>query len=151
MNTISFTQKGFDDLKKEKDTLAAVRKEAVIDLKKARDMGDLSENGYYKATRFKLTSIDRQIRMVTMLLRNAHVPLVVKKDTVDIGCLVTIDDGKEKKQYHLVGGYESNPQTGKLSVISPIGRALVGKRAGDVIHIEAPKGKKSFTIVNFRY
>jgi len=146
-NTISFTQKGFEDLQKEKETLAIQRKAAVIDLKKARDMGDLSENGYYKAARFKLTGIDRQIRMVTMLLRNAHVPVVVKKDTIDIGCKVTIDDGKEQKEYLLVGGYESNPQEGKLSVVSPIGKALLGKKGGDTIHITSPQGNRSFTVL----
>lgn len=151
MNTISFTQKGFEDLKKEKETLTLQRKNAVVDLRKAREMGDLSENGYYKAARFKLTSIDRQIRMVTMLLRSANVPLVVPKDTIDIGCKVTIDDGKGKKEYHLVGGYESNPGEGKLSVISPIGKALVGKKSGDTIHIESPQGNRTFTVIDFLY
>lgn len=151
MNTVSFTQKGFEDLKKEKETLSLQRKDAVVDLRKAREMGDLSENGYYKAARFKLTSIDRQIRMVTMLLRSANVPLVVKKDTIDIGCQVTIDDGKEKKQYLLVGGYESNPLEGKLSVISPIGKALVGKKIGDTIQIQSPQGNRKFTILDFKY
>jgi len=151
MNSISFTQKGFEDLKKEKETLALQRKDAVIDLRKAREMGDLSENGYYKAARFKLTSIDRQIRMVTMLLREASVPLVVKKDTIDIGCQVTIDDGKERKEYYLVGGYESNPGEGKLSVISPIGKALVGKKSGDTIHIVSPQGNRTLTVVEFTY
>src|SRR5688572_905632 len=119
MNSIIFTQAGFDDLKKEQELLKQQRKEAVIDLKKARDMGDLSENGYYKAARFKLTSIDRRIRMVDMLLKNTTVPQIVTKETVDIGCYVTIDDGDQTKTYYMVGGYESNPLEGKLSILSP--------------------------------
>lgn len=151
MNSIIFTQTGVDDLKKEQELLKIQRKEAVLDLKKARDMGDLSENGYYKAARFKLTSIDRRIRMVKMLLDNANIRQIITKDSVDIGCTVTIDDGTSKKAYYMVGGYESDPNLGKLSVISPIGRALVGKKKGDVIHIEAPNGKKMFTIMDLSY
>lgn len=151
MNTISFTKDGFETMKKEKEDLIYSRKAAVLDLKKARDMGDLSENGYYRAAKFKLNDIDRRTRMLTGILKHADVRSVVKKDTIDIGCSVTIDDGKEKKSYLLVGGYESNPQEGKLSVISPIGKALVGKKAGDTIHIESPQGNKSFTVIDFNY
>lgn len=151
MNSIVFTQSGVDDLKKEQELLRLQRKEAVADLKKARDMGDLSENGYYKAAKFKLISIDRRIRMVTHLLKNATVPTVIAKTTVDIGCTVMLDDGKEKKEYLLVGGYESNPGEGKLSIVSPIGRGLVGKKAGDTIQVETPNGKHTYTIVDFAY
>jgi transcription elongation factor GreA len=151
MNTVIFTQQGFEDLKKEKELLQLSRKEAVLDLKKARDMGDLSENGYYKAAKFKLSSIDRRIRMVHMLLRSTKVAEVVAKDTVDIGCMVTVDDGKEKKTYKMVGGYESNPLEGRLSIISPIGKALQGRKKHEVIQIEAPNGKRTYTIVDLRY
>jgi transcription elongation factor GreA len=151
MNSIIFTQSGFDDLKKEEETLKVQRKEAVLDLKKARDMGDLSENGYYRAAKFKLSSIDRRIRMVHALLKNTKVATIEAKDSVDIGCQVTINDGKEVKTYLMVGGYESNPQEGKLSIISPIGRALQGKKKHDIIHIESPSGKKTFTIENLQY
>ncbi|MBP9719387.1 MAG: GreA/GreB family elongation factor [Candidatus Levybacteria bacterium] len=151
MNNIIFTQTGVDDLKKEQGLLKVQRKEAVLDLKKARDMGDLSENGYYKAAKFKLISIDRRIRLVDHLLKSAIIPAVVKKETIDIGCTVTLDDGEKKTNYLLVGGYESDPKLGKLSVISPIGRAIVGKKRKDVIEIESPSGKRIFTIVDFVY
>jgi transcription elongation factor GreA len=151
MNTIQFTQTGVDELKKEQEALTKERREAVADLKKAREMGDLSENGYYKAAKFRLGAIDRRIRMVTHLLKSAHIPAVVSKDTIDIGCRVIINDGEETKQYLMVGGYESNPLEGKLSVISPIGRMLVGKKAKDIIHVETPNGRKTITILTLAY
>lgn len=151
MNTISFTQKGVDDLKKEQEILKTQRKAAVIDLRKAREMGDLSENGYYKAAKFKLNDIDRRIRMVTALVKNAYVPPVTSKNTIDIGCRVTIDNGEEKKTYLMVGGYESDPSLGKLSVISPIGKALQGRKKGESVVISSPLGKKTYTIVSLTY
>jgi transcription elongation factor GreA len=151
MNTIKFTQSGVDDLKKEQEALTKERREAVADLKKAREMGDLSENGYYKAAKFRLSAIDRRIRLVTHLLKNAHIPSVVPKDTVDIGCKVTITHEDVTKEYLMVGGYESNPQEGKLSVISPIGRTLIGKKAGDTITVETPNGRKTIHIKTCSY
>ena len=151
MNNIIFTQTGVDNLKKEQEALKIERKAAVLDLKKARDMGDLSENGYYKAAKFKLIAIDRRIRMVDHLLKSAIIPAVVVKNTIDIGCTVTIHDGKDAKKYLLVGGYESNPSEGKLSVISPIGRSLIGKKGGDSITISSPAGEKIFKIIEFSY
>lgn len=151
MNTIVFTQTGVDALKKEQEELKKQRKDAVADLKKAREMGDLSENGYYKAAKFKLGAIDRRIRMVTHLLRSARVPHIIAKDTIDIGAIVTLDDGKEKKQYVLVGGYESNPAEGKLSIISPMGKALIGRKSNDVVYLTTPTGEKKVTITSFSY
>jgi transcription elongation factor GreA len=151
MNTVSFTKSGFETLQKELEGLKLSRKDAVADLKKAREMGDLSENGYYKAAKFKLNDIDRRIRFVTHLLKNASVPTVVVKDTVDIGCTVLLHDGAETKTYLLVGGYESNPQEGKLSVVSPVGRAMKGRKKGETFLFESPTGKKQFTIVDLSY
>lgn len=150
-NIVSFTKEGFDTLKQELDTVRLSRKDAVADLKKAREMGDLSENGYYKAAKFKLGDIDRRIRFLTHLLKTATVPQVVIKDTVDIGCSVRVTDGKETKVYAIVGGYESNPLEGKLSIISPIGRAMKGRKKGETFVFESPTGKKQFTIVDLNY
>lgn len=146
-----FTQKGFDDMLKEQKELVIARKAAVIDLKKARDMGDLSENGYYKAARFKLNDIDRRIRFLTHLVKEASVQQIVTKETVDIGCKVEISDGAVTKSYILLGGFESNPKEGKLSIISPIGKAMLGKKKGERFVFESPTGKKEYTILSLSY
>ena len=152
MNTIQFTKSGFDELKKELEILRSQWKEAVGELKKAREMGDLSENGYYKAAKFKLGSLDRRIRMANMLLQSAHVTTVTVKESIDIGCTVTIDDGREKKTYKMVGGYESNPSEGKLSIISPIGKALQGRKKGETVIVKTPSGTaQTFQIIDLAY
>ena len=151
MKQIRFTKEGHDTLQKEQQDLRTERKTAVEDLRKAREMVDLSENGYYKAARFKLNDIDRRIRMVTHLLKTATVPHIVVNDTVGIGCTVTIDDGKQEKKYLMVGCYESDPSLGKLSIVSPIGKSLQGKRKGERFNIESPSGKKEFTITSLHY
>jgi transcription elongation factor GreA len=146
------TKEKFEELTKKLEELKTVkRKEVAESLEYAKSLGDLSENGYYKAAKFRLGAIDRRIRMVTHLLKSAHIPAVVSKDTIDIGCRVIINDGEETKQYLMVGGYESNPLEGKLSVISPIGRMLVGKKAKDIIHVETPNGRKTITILTLAY
>ncbi len=151
MSAPIFTTSGFGDLKKEKETLAVDRKAAVIDLKKARDMGDLSENGYYKAARFKLNDIDRRIRLVTHLLKTGIVQEKVVKETVDIGCVVTVVCDGVEKSYEMVGGFESNPLKGLLSIISPLGKMLMGKKKGEKIVIQTPQGEKNYVIVDFSY
>lgn len=151
MNLPIFTQKGFDDMLQEKKDLVIARKAAVIDLKKAREMGDLSENGYYKAARFKLNDIDRRIRFLTHLLKEAQVQQIVTKETIDIGCTVEISDGQRTKTYLLLGGFESNPAEGKLSIISPIGKAMLGKKQGDTFSFESPNGNKQYSILSVVY
>lgn len=146
MKVILFTQEGYDNLKTEQQQLTEKRKETVEHLKKAREMGDLSENGYYKAAKFELGQIDRRIRKVTELIRYGKVAQTNQKDIVAVGSIVTITDGNETRKWAIVGGYESNPAENKLSNVSPIGKALLGKKVGGVVIINTPGGKSTYTI-----
>lgn len=150
MNTsrIRLTQEGYDKARKDLEELLERRKGAVISLRTAREMGDLSENGAYKAARFELSDIDREIRRLKILLRLAIVREVTNKGFIDFGSVVTLDDGENKITFTLVSGYESNPSEEKLSVTSPIGKAIAGKRAGDTVTVHAPAGAKTYKIVN---
>ncbi len=150
MNTpspILFTQAGYQKLKEEQLELQSKRKEAVSQLSRAREMGDLSENGFYKAARANLSSIDHRLRQLTYQIRYGKVSENVNKYIVAIGSAVTIDDGKQQKAYQIVGGYESDPLNGKLSHISPIGKALVGKKVGEIINVAVPSGMVVYKIV----
>lgn len=146
MKRAQFTKQGYEEHKQEYEQLVASRPAAVADLKKARDLGDLSENGYYKSARAKLSSIDHRIRQLKYILATAEVVERKKKGIVEIGSTVTITDGKAQKTFTLVGGYEANPSAGKLSHLSPIGKALLGKKLHDFVEITTPSQKIAYTI-----
>lgn len=145
---IQFTKEGFQKIEKDFHHLTQKREEAVIRLRTAREMGDLSENGAYKAARFELSSIDRELRRLTYLLRVAEIVEPKRTGLVDFGCRVTLHDGTKQFTFTLVGGYESKPAEQKLSVNSPIGRAILGKRAKDKVIVTAPAGQTIYTIVD---
>lgn len=147
-STIPFTKIGYQKVLEEKAKLLAQRPEAVDHLKKSREMGDLSENGYYKASRAKLSSIDARLRRVERLVRLGRVVETMGTDVVGIGNLVTITDGTNQFAYTLVGGYESDPAQKTISHISPLGRAIVGRKKNDEVDVFAPSGKKTYTIVD---
>jgi transcription elongation factor GreA len=143
---IRFTKEGFEKLKKEREELLAQRPDAVFHLKTAREMGDLSENGYYKASRQKLNQIDSRLRMVEHAIKYADIIEGSSDNVVEIGKTVTLSDGKVDRVYELVGDWEADPSSGKLSLLSPIGKAIGGKKVGDEVVIEIPAGKKIYKI-----
>ncbi len=144
---IPFTKEGYQKLIEEKATLLRERPDAVEHLRLARNMGDLSENGYYKASRQKLTFIDSRIRRVERLIRLAVIVESSHGGVVDIGSVVTISDGTNTFEYTIVGGYESDPSKKTISHISPLGKALLSKKQGDIIEVNAPSGMKKYTIL----
>lgn len=144
---IPFTQSGYDKIVMEKEELEAKRPEAVDHLKKSREMGDLSENGYYKASRQQLNFIDGRLRRITRLIKLAKIVTSVHDGTVQIGSTVKLKNADKEYAYTLVGGYESDPDQKTISHISPLGRAILGKRTHDVVQFQAPSGTKTFTII----
>ncbi|MBI3443717.1 transcription elongation factor GreA [Candidatus Woesebacteria bacterium] len=147
---ILFTKEGYQKIKKKFQNLTEMRKEAVNRLQTAREMGDLSENGAYKAARFELSSIDRELRRLTFQLRFGQVCEPTNNGRVDFGCRVTLDDGKKRLTFSLVGGFESDPLQQKISINSPIGRAIMGKRMGDKVKVTAPVGQTTYTVVEIK-
>lgn len=145
--THQVTAEGFGKLQKDYEDLLAQRPEAVRHLKLSREMGDLSENGYYKASRAKLSFIDNRLFHLKNAMKNAVVVAVGEKDIVSLGCTIIVDDDGERKQYSIVGVYEANPAEGKISTISPLGKSLLGKKVGDTVELFAPLGKKVYTVL----
>lgn len=143
---IPFTKQGYQKVLEEKVKLLAERPEAVEHLTKARQMGDLSENGYYKASRARLSFLDAQLRRVERLIRLGRVVESLGNGTVEIGSTVTISDGSHEYTYSIVGGYESNPAEKTISHISPIGHALMGKKVNESAEVQAPSGTKTYTV-----
>lgn len=147
MKNIRFTKKGFEALKKTYEDLKNSRPAAVADLKRAREMGDLSENGYYKAARAKLSEIDRNLRKFLFELKSADVVENSNSNQVGIGHTVRLSDGKKEKIFQIVGDLEADPIQGKISLLSPLGQALERKKVGDTAKITTPKGTIAYKII----
>lgn len=146
LKKIPFTKEGFEKNQKDYDNLLAKRKEILVRLQAAREMGDLSENGAYQAARFELGSTDRELRRLKYLLKFGVVTEKKDNNSVDFGSRVTLDDGKEKMSFLMVSGFESNPGLNRLSIDSPLGKAIFGKKAGDKVLLKMPEGTTEYLI-----
>ena len=143
---ILLTPDGLKEKEEERTSLKTQRVDAVKDLVTARNMGDLSENGAYKAARFRLSGIDRRLRYIEGVLRRVT---VIEKRTdgrVGIGSKVLVNDGEKDLELTIVDGHESDFMKGKISLYSPIGKALMGRRMGDKVEVFTIKGKVEYSI-----
>lgn len=147
MQDIPFTQTGFERLKNEYDELIAARPEAVEHLKRARELGDLSENGYYKASRAKLSSIDNRLFHLKIILKNAKIIHSLQSQYIEIGSTVILSNGEKDRTYMIVGKFEANPAEGKISDQSLLGKELLGKKIGDSVVVQAPAKTSHYTIL----
>lgn len=144
--TVYLTQEGLEELKKELDNLINVRRpENIIAIKEARALGDLSENAEYDAARDEQAQIEARIQTVEKMLEN--VSIITKADTskVSLGTTVAIkyvddDDEDEGDEYKIVGSQEADPFESKISNESPIAKALLDHKVGDVVTVESPNG-----------
>jgi transcription elongation factor GreA len=156
-NKIPLTVKGAEKLREELQRLKHVERPAVIQaIAEARAQGDLSENAEYDAAKDKQGFIEGRIQEVEGKLSAAQ---IIDPKTLDAGGRVvfgaTVDlsdesDGKEVT-YQIVGDDEADLKVGKISISSPIARALIGKEAGDVAEVQAPGGVRAYEIVEVRY
>lgn len=150
------TVRGRDLLNKElKNLIQVERPEAIRAIEEARGHGDLSENADYDAAKERQGFIESRISEIQAKLANAEVinPAEVQSDRVVFGATVTIVDLDSDKEsvYQLVGIDEADVRQGLLSVFSPLGRALIGKKQGDTVEVQSPKGDKEYEIVSFEF
>lgn len=155
MAEIYLTQEGYKEKEQRLEYLKSEKRQEVIEkLKTAREFGDLSENAEYDAARDEQRKLEAEIEMLEETLRVAKIVDVnsVKKDKVAVGCKVTLLDLEfdEEEEYSIVGSLEANPNAGMISNESPIGKAIIGKKKGDVVDIETPAGKIQMKIVAIR-
>lgn len=148
MRIIPFTKQGYENLKLKLKQELAKRPEAVKQLTRGRDMGDLSENGLYKAAKQELNDIDRQIRYLKNLIKYGKIYTPANNEYVTLGHNVTIESESGRKQFLIVGEYEANPRENKISLKSPIGHNLMGRKMGEVLDIKTPKGFLRYKIIN---
>ena len=148
MRIIPFTKRGFKEIEEKLEALTIKRPQAVAVLKRAREMGDLSENGLYKAAKFELSDIDREIRNLKYLLKSAKIYSPEHNEFIQIGHKIKIKNEKIEKEYLIVGEFEANPSLGKISNKSPFGYALMGKKIGETAQIKTPTGIVEYIVIS---
>lgn len=145
-----FTKDGFKNLEKELEALIKKRPDVVKRLSEAREQGDLSENAGYHASKEELGKTDSRIRELKYLIRFGEVVEATGAEIVSFGCKVKVHDGKFENEFIIVNHMEADPKSGKMSDISPIGSALLGKKVGDEVEIEVPSGKVNYRILEIQ-
>ncbi|HMS22764.1 MAG TPA: transcription elongation factor GreA [Candidatus Levybacteria bacterium] len=146
LKKISFTKEGYQNLLKHLAELKNTRPAAVKELARARELGDLSENGLYTAAKARLSSIDNQIFRAEMTIKFAEVVSESEANGISIGSKVVVSDENIETTYIIVGDTEANPKENKVTQHSPIGRALIGKKVGSTTNLELPSGTKMLYI-----
>ena len=146
--TYHLTTDGKVELETELSELKNRRTEIAEKIANARDYGDLSENAEYDAAREEQAQLESRVSELEEILQNADIIKPAKANgVVQVGSTVELKNGKVVK-YQIVGPVEADPLEGKISNESPIGAALMGKKQGDNVTIETPKGSVSYTIVS---
>ena len=147
------TPKGYSALKEDLQRLKAQRPEVARSIEIARGHGDLSENADYDAAKNKSGLLEAKIRDLEARLAMSEVidPAAIKvSDRVVFGTVVTVSDvdSGDERTLNIVGEYESNVDAGQISLSSPLGRALIGRRTGDVVRVHTPGGVREYEILS---
>lgn len=153
---VPMTNQGYQRLMEELKRLKAVeRPKLVREIEEARDHGDLSENAEFHAAKERQSLLDVQIREIEDRLARAQVIEVSKLsgDKVVFGATVSLANGDtgEKVVYKIVGDHEAEPKNGRISISSPVARALIGKTEGDEVQVRTPTGVRTFEILSVEY
>lgn len=144
------SQEKFNEMVKELDTLKTVRRtEIAKNLEYARSLGDLSENAEYQEARDLQAATEERIRKLEELVKRAHILTDgKKKDVIGFGSTVSIkkEGSTDSHEYTIVGSEEADMRERKLSHVSPLGAAIMGKKKGDVFTFETPNGKQTYSV-----
>lgn len=146
------TYTGLKKLEDELENLKVVkRKEVAAKIKEAREQGDLSENAEYDAAKDEQRDIEARIEELEKILKNVEVVVEddVDLDTINIGCTVDVYDKEfeEEIEFKLVGSTEANSLEGKISNESLVGKALIGKKVGDIVSVETQAGVIEYEVL----
>jgi len=150
---ILLTPEGLKKIKKEYEELVNERrKEVALRIQTARALGDLSENAEYSSAREEQAQLEGRIAELEETMKRAEVVKNSKRPVqIDIGCRVKIHLEGKDEEFHIVGAPEADPTNGKISHESPLGQALLGKKVGEKIEVEAPVGKIVYKILDILF
>jgi len=153
MPTTFLTKEGFQKLQDELEHLRTVKRQEVADrLHEAMEGGELIENAEYEAAKNEQAFVEGRIQEVEMILATARViEENGKSDVIQVGATVTIhEEGNPVETFTIVGAAEANPREGKISNESPIGKAILGHKAGETVQVDAPGGHFKVKIVKVK-
>ena len=146
MKEVILTPEGFKKLKDEIELLSTERRREIAErIRVAREFGDIAENAEYDTAKNEQAHLEARIAMLEERLSNARVVTKkeIKSGEVSIGTKVRLRDVKANKtvEYHIVGSAEADPAENKLSNESPVGKAIIGKKKGETVEVQTPRGK----------
>lgn len=151
MQKTLITKEGLEKMQKELEDLRTTKRAEVAQrLKEAIAMGDLSENSEYDEAKNAQAFLEGRIVQLEQQIRTAQIIVKGKKNRIDVGSTVIIEDMEEyvKETVTIVGSAESNPFEGRISNESPVGRALVGAKAGDIVEADAPNSVIKYKVIS---
>ncbi len=150
---VFLTAKGFTEIEEELDELKRVKRPEVINaIKEARALGDLSENAEYHSAREEQAIIEGRIQELEYMIDHAVIINEEASDKVRIGSTIVIKyvGEEDTEEYKIVGSTEADPFEDKISNESPIAKALMGKKKGDIVTVESPNGKYDIELINVK-
>ena len=155
MKEVILTAEGYERLKREIEYLQTEKRREVAErIRVAREFGDIAENAEYDDAKNEQAMLEHKIAQLEERLLSARVitKKEISKDTVSVGSKVRIRDvaAKQTFEYHIVGSAEANPAENKLSNESPVGKAIIGHKKGDVVEVSAPRGALKFKILEIK-
>lgn len=144
------TFQGLKDFKKELEYLEKVkRKEVSKRLREAASQGDLSENAGYDMAKEEQSFLEGRIKEIREIISQAKIIEKKENDKVEIGSFVVLEGEGEKETFQIVESEEADIFQGKISLKSPLGEAILGKRKGEVVGINTPQGEKKYKVIDF--
>lgn len=147
-SVLYITKEGLQKLKDElKELIDVKRPEVAQQIQSAREMGDISENAAYDEAKREQAFIEGRISELEDIIKNSKVADSVASEEIVVGSKVTLHVDGGKEIFHIVGAPEANPLEQKISHESPLGSALLGKKVGEKVQVEAPIGKLTYTIL----
>ena len=155
MKEVILTPQGYDKLKGEIEYLSTEKRREVAErIRVAREFGDIAENSEYDDAKNDQALLEHRIALLEERLLAARVieKGEVSSDAVSIGSKVRLKDMEQNEtiEYHIVGSAEANPAEHKLSNESPVGKAIIGKKKGEVVEVAAPRGSLKFKILEIK-
>ena len=155
MKEVILTADGYKKLQQEIDVLRNEKRREVAErIRIAREFGDIAENAEYDDAKNEQAMLEHKIAQLEERLLSARVitKKEISKDAVSVGAHVRLRDMQANKtfEYHIVGSAEANPAENKLSNESPVGKAIIGHKKGDVVEVSAPRGSLKFKILEIK-